>query len=125
MSRRSKIAVVLSVAVIAGVLAFCQNRFFEPQHEGTPISAWLDDWAANKATDYRTAVREIGTDGLPCVVGNLARNDSKWHKKYGELQPKLPLFLRRIIPAQRPSLKVEPMFFGVWDQTRSPRLLRF
>src|SRR5437667_5492528 len=92
MSRRWKIALTVSVALtVAGLVSFFL-RHSEPTYRDKSINAWLDDWAANKATDYRTAVREIGMNGLPYAVRNLARNNSKWHNKYRQLQPRFPRF---------------------------------
>ena len=81
-------------------------RRSEPVYQDRPISAWLDDFAVHTQTAYPAAIREIGANGLPYAVRNLARNDSKWRNKYRELQPKLPKFLRGILPELKPNLKV-------------------
>lgn len=105
MSRRWKIVLAVAAAAIVAGLVMWLVWPPEPTYQGKPISAWLDDFAVRKG-DYYTAVREIGTNGLPYAVRSLARNDSKWHKKYAELQPKLPRFLRTILPDPKRNLQV-------------------
>ena len=106
MSRGRKFAIMVILAVIAVGLVFFLRWSHEPKYQGRPISEWLDDWASGKTTDYYTAVREVGTNGLPYAVRSLARNDSKWHNKYRQLQPKFPKFLHGLMPAPKANLKV-------------------
>jgi len=97
------------MVILAGIavgLVFFLRWSHEPTYQDRPISEWLDDWASGKTTDYYTAVREVGTDGLPYAVRSLARNDSKWHNKYRQLQPKFPKLLRGFMPAPKSNLKV-------------------
>ncbi len=97
---------VLLSAVVGAGLIFHLALPPEPKYRGREISAWLDDWAARKQSDYYAAIREIGTNGLPYAVRNLARNDSLWRKKYCEFHPKLPTFLQNIVAAPNPVLQV-------------------
>ncbi len=105
MNRRWKISLIGFVAVIAIGLFFSVVRYSEPEYQGKPISAWLNDFAAHKG-NYSIAVHEIGTNGLPYVVRNLARNDSKWRRNYHDLQLKFPKVLQLLFQAPKPNLQV-------------------
>jgi hypothetical protein len=101
MNRRWKISLIGLVTVIAAGLVIHLLRSSEPEYQGKPISAWLDDFAAHKG-NHRTAICEIGTNVLPYVVRTLARNDSGWRKKYRDLQHNFSKFL----PETKPNLQV-------------------
>jgi HEAT repeats len=92
------LAIVIGLAILFGLNA-------EPTYKGKRISAWLDDYAVYRPTDWQGALRQIGTNSLPFAVRNLAQNDSKWRKKYSVLWPKLPPFLQKILHKPKPLLK--------------------
>src|SRR5712671_4803863 len=98
MRKLRKIELMSFVGIAIAALVLYLILHSEPAYQGKRISAWLDDWAAHTTNDYRTAVREIGLNGLPYAVDNLARNDSTWRDRYRQLQPKFPKLLRDIMP---------------------------
>ena len=77
----------------------------EPIYLGRPISAWLDDMAAHKATASSAAIKNIGTNAIPYAVRNLARNDSWWRAKYKAIRPKLPKLLQKRVPELKTNLQ--------------------
>lgn len=77
----------------------------EPTYQGRTVDEWINDYVVYKPTNYQKAFQEMGTSALPYVVRNVARNDSWWHKKYAEWQPKLPTPLKKIFPPPTPLLK--------------------
>lgn len=106
MSIRWKTGLVLLLMLVAAGVVFRLAPPPEPTYRGRAISVWLDDWAAGKQTDCSAAIQEIGTNCLPYVARNLARNDSQWRTMYRELQPKVPTFLQKIVTAPKPVLRV-------------------
>jgi hypothetical protein len=105
MRKRWKTSLILLAVVTSTTVIVALVRTPEPTYGGRSITAWLEDWAAGKGTEYRDAVQTIGTNALPYAIRNLARNDSTWRKTYGEYQPKLPPFLQKLFPAPKPVLR--------------------
>jgi hypothetical protein len=102
---RHKTYLLILVAAIAPALVFCWMRFTEPVYQGKRISEWLDNWAANNQNSAVSAISAIGTNALPYVIRNVARNDSKFERKYRELQAKMPATLQKVFPRPKPLLK--------------------
>lgn len=106
MTRRWRIvATSIGVGIGAG-LVLQLMRSAEPQYQGRSISAWLDDMAGRKGSDYQGAIREIGTNTLPYAIAMLARKDSNWRSNCHQLHSKLPQVLRKILPEPKPTLQV-------------------
>ena len=103
--KKSLLRVLFLLAVMgAGVFAYAHYPYNEPKYQGRRISAWLDDYAAGKNTDFANAIQEVGTNGIPYVIRRLAQNESAPHLKYREYWPKLPAFAHSILPSPRPDL---------------------
>ena len=106
MKRRLSISLFILLGIVLCGLALLALRPTEPSYQGRPISAWLDDMTTKGPTDYYKAIENIGTNALPYAVRNLGRNDSKWRKKYRELWPKFPKFLKQFLPQPKQNLQV-------------------
>jgi hypothetical protein len=75
MPKPTKIALaVLLVAAVGGFLVWQVLRDQEPVYQGKPLSVWLRDFKGNP--QLTTAVRQIGTNGIPALLRMLARKDS-------------------------------------------------
>jgi hypothetical protein len=96
----------LAIVAVVG-LAYCLWSSSEPVYRGKTITACIDAEAAGPQPDiqqYYGAIEAIGTNALPYVVRNLARNDSSWHSNYVALYPKLPKALKKFLPKPKPLL---------------------
>ena len=89
----------------ASVFLFLVLMSIEPTYQGRTISAWQDEWASKKTGGFPAALQHIGTNALPYVVQNFARNDSTWRRNYSSLRPKLPNLLQRLFPKPKPLLE--------------------
>jgi HEAT repeat protein len=105
MRNRWKKSLILLSVVASTIVIVALVRTPEPTYKGRSIDAWLEDWAAGKRTEYVDALQTIGTNAMPYAIRNLARNDSRWRKKYLEYQPKLPAFLQKLFPDPKPVLR--------------------
>ena len=100
-----KTALILIALLLVAGLVYCLIPKAEPTYQGKIIDAWIDEWAARQKTRYYDAIQAIGTNALPYVARNLARNDSWWHQKYAAFEPKTPKSLQKFLPAPKPLLQ--------------------
>ncbi len=104
MKKGFKILLLVLLGLILVGLAFFALRPKEPSYKGRPISAWVDDLAAQKRNECAEAIQKTGTNCLPYAVASLVRKDSKWQTKYRALWPKFPKFLKIIFPQPKQNL---------------------
>ncbi|HEX5219439.1 MAG TPA: HEAT repeat domain-containing protein [Verrucomicrobiae bacterium] len=105
--KRKRLALCLVVATTAIVLVTVSfsSPVPDPLYEGKKLSEWMDALAAQKPSRFDEAVRALGTNALPCVVRNLAWNDSRLRQKYGDLRAKLPQTIQNLLPKPKPLLQ--------------------
>ncbi|TAL07464.1 MAG: HEAT repeat domain-containing protein [Verrucomicrobia bacterium] len=103
--KRLALGVAATITVIILIAAFFSSQDPDPLYQGKKLSQWMDDFAARKPSQFNEAVREIGTNSLPRVVHNLAKNDSEIHLRYRVLWEKTPAKIQKYLPAPRPLLQ--------------------
>src|SRR5262245_59943949 len=96
---------IAAAIVCGGVVLYFLLAPPEPTYQGRKITAWQDDWAAQKNRIWPTAVKQIGTNALPYAVRNVALNNSGWRSNYARLQPKLPARLQLVFQKPKPLLQ--------------------
>src|SRR5437870_9613787 len=85
---KSRIIASAIVSVIVAGIAFFAFRSREPVYQGRPLSAWLEDLDYGRPSFRReavgqaeAAVRQIGTNAVPFLVGMMRCKDSPFRKK--------------------------------------------
>jgi HEAT repeat protein len=83
--RRAIILVLLGVFVAS--LTYYFWRPSEPAYEGKRLSAWMDDLSGSEEAHNKAAeaIRHIGTNALPTLLGMLSAKDSRFKKTVDEL----------------------------------------
>lgn len=86
-SKRRKVLIILGLVVVVGVIAYWQLRpRDEPKYQGRYLSEWLDpdqngmngDNFDRDAAIARAAVRNIGTNALPCLLKWIDYESPAW-----------------------------------------------
>ena len=86
---------LLALVVVTGLLVifFCSTpRKWEPTHEGRSLSKWVTDFGFRKGSDRdraAVALRAIGTNALPWLLGWTASEAGPWRLKAEALAEKL------------------------------------
>jgi HEAT repeat protein len=102
--RRRFLVLFVSLVLVGVVVALLFSDNCEPQFHGRPLSEWLlacyspnspkpDTAATQEATE---AVRQIGTNALPCLLQWIQYEIPPWKKCANRLVSKLPLSLIHI-----------------------------
>jgi hypothetical protein len=94
--KRIIVAYIIAAIVIAGVMVFAL-RPSEPEYQGRRLSEWLEDLSRTpypeKGSDQAAkAIREMGTNAIPFLVGTLKAKDSTLKIRFVELVRKQKLF---------------------------------
>lgn len=105
--RQKRLAIGLSAAtgLIILIAAFFPSPDPDPQYQGKKLSEWMNDFAARKPSRFNEAVREIGTNSLPSILRNLAKNDSPFRQNYVVVRSKSPKMIQRFLPEPKPLLQ--------------------
>src|SRR5579872_4728846 len=102
MKKSRNIALLLLLFAVLGGFACVVLRQRGPVYHGRPITAWLDDFAAHKPTDYAGAIHAAGTNVLPYAVRSMLQNESSWRSNYLAWRPKFPKPLQKFLPEPKP-----------------------
>jgi len=96
MWRRYGIGALLVVIGSASVCALVLRSPGEPAYAGKSINQWLD----GGYEDAAVALREVGPDAVPCILGKLRREHPVWGRRqtYRKLWQKVPGFVQRYLP---------------------------
>ncbi|EEF63313.1 hypothetical protein [Pedosphaera parvula] len=79
MKKRNRILITLAITVALCGLTFTALFSREPSYQGKCLSAWIKDLQAEAPetkNQAREAVREIGVNGMPLILGLLHSQDS-------------------------------------------------
>lgn len=87
MNKRRRIALIVLIAAVAGLVAWRLLRPTEPKYQGRSLSHWL--WEMEIAPDSASlswkeslqAVKAMGTNALPALLRMLRTEDSEWKRK--------------------------------------------
>jgi hypothetical protein len=81
MTRRRQITLIIVAAVSLAGIAFWLLRPREPEYQGRPLSAWLEDLTTGRdgvqLERARQAIQEIGTNAVPELLILIQKEDSK------------------------------------------------
>jgi HEAT repeats len=84
MGKKRRILLAVLVVVLSG-LAWWLLRPSEPYYKSKSLSAWLEDYTLNDSSGTDDAVRHIGTNAIPTLLGMLRARDSPLKAKFIEL----------------------------------------
>ena len=93
---RKPLLIAMAILVVVGVASWGFMSQREPAYQGKPFSFWLDRYCWNfmassaegikERNQAEVAVRQIGTNGLPVLLGMIkAANSHPWQDKANEL----------------------------------------
>ena len=105
MTKRRTILTV-SLLLFSGIAAVWLLRSTEPEYDGRTVTEWLEDHVAGKRTHHPTAIHTIGTNALPWITRQLARNESVWYAQYARWQPTFPSVIQKWLPQPRRKFEV-------------------
>jgi HEAT repeat protein len=93
--RRRRIILVLTLAAVAAGLVLCWPRGpKEPVYQGKRLSLWVEqalyDRSAQKQDDARKVLKAIGTNGVPYLLYQFTRPDSKLGAAYNRWADQRP-----------------------------------
>jgi HEAT repeat protein len=96
MWRRYGMGVLLAVIGAVGIGVLVGWAPNEPAYAGKSLNQWLD----GGYEDAAVALREIGPDGVPCILAKLRREHPRWGRRqnYRKLCEKMPGVLQRHLP---------------------------
>jgi hypothetical protein len=104
---RSGLVVVLVVAAIGVLLYFSRTK--EPSFQGRGLSHWLSDIENarddREAESAKNAVRQIGTNAIPYLLGMMRAEDSKLKETFITLLARLHISTVRIADASGKHLR--------------------
>ena len=100
------IGCLAGILAIGGLVLWCQlNR--EPQHDGRPLSYWLDQTLSGEFGDgvleTFSALKAIGPPAARLLVRDLALTDTPLRRYYTRLRYKLPVSFNAVLPCTRMS----------------------
>lgn len=109
-------AMILCVVIASSVWLYQLSR--EPVYRGKPLSVWLRSYASSSlhspewnAAD--NAVRHIGTNGIPLLIGMIGRTDSAFKVRLVALVQKQRLFKIHLVPAVEQNLEASRAFIAL------------
>ncbi len=118
--RRAFLIAILLAVVVAVLWLVFQPRPAEPMAGGKPLDYWLNALAVagsptpriftraigpaapTNEMNYDDALRQVGPQALPFILRKLGTNDSPLRNWYRVTQPKLPDWLKKRLPENRP-----------------------
>jgi hypothetical protein len=118
---RSGLVVALALAAI-GLLLFA-SRTNEPSYQGRALSDWLTD--IEKANDEReaepamNAVRQMGTNAIPYLLGMMRAEDSKLKETFNTLVSKAHIYRFRIAEASYKQTRAFDGFYALGAEANS------
>jgi len=78
MRKRVQIALAFLLVAIAGVIAWQVLHLREPAYQGKRLSVWLQNYSPDgDSPEVDDAVRTMGTNVIPTLLGMLRAEDSK------------------------------------------------
>ena len=100
MKRRRILLLLALVAVAAGVVLFWPRGPKEPVYQGKRLTEWiLAQWPTRRfptqhererADAARQAIKAVGTNGIPYLVSEFVRPESKWRTSFNRWASKHP-----------------------------------
>jgi HEAT repeat protein len=100
-NQRIRIALLLSLALIAGIAFWSAFQKREPVHQGKPVSFWFKKYVFSFSPAREEAletIAEIGPDAVPYLARMLKKKDSTLARAYRSVRPKLPASVGRFLP---------------------------
>ena len=77
------------VLVLAGVfVVVCSSREREPEYGGKRLSEWVDRYSGefgDLTWEADRAIRQIGTNGIPCLLKWLGYETPTWNRKLNRI----------------------------------------
>jgi HEAT repeat protein len=118
---RASLVVALALAAIGAL--FCASRSNEPSYQGRSLSQWLRDIENARedpeAEPAKNAVRQIGTNAIPYLLGKMRTEDSKLKTRFITLLAKAHIFSVRIANSNRQHLRALLGFEALGPQASS------
>ncbi len=107
LSRRWRISLALLLVAVLAALASSLFSAREPAYHGKRLGVWVeqyyqefDSWKRTGTSEARTAVRTIGTNGLPALLRMLGATDPPLKRKILALAKKQSLVTLPMRPAE-------------------------
>jgi HEAT repeat protein len=95
----------LAVILVVAVVALWSHLDREPQHDGRPLSYWLDQALTGEfregILETFSALKAIGPPAARCLVHDLAITDPPLRRYYAGLRSKLPASVNAVLPHSR------------------------
>jgi hypothetical protein len=101
--KRRRLFIIISASIAAVILGFVVwPREREPEYNGIPLSTWLERGGRNYYdTQFITAIKHTGTNGLPILVRSVDYRISRWRLWFADkIGPKLPIAVMNKGPVQ-------------------------
>src|SRR5947209_338906 len=104
MRKRVRIALAVWLVAVGGVIGWQVLRLREPAYQGKRLSLWLQSYSPDSdSPEVDEALRTMGTNAIPTLLGNLQTKDSA-------LKLKLAALGLRYTPAETRHLRAERGF---------------
>jgi HEAT repeat protein len=138
--KKYRIGLVLVLALAAIGVVLYASRTNEPSYQGRALNQWLsdienanDDRAAESA---KNAVRHIGTNAIPYLLGMMRAEDSKLKETFNALVSKAHIYRFRIAEASDKQVRALNGFYVLGPQAtpaipeltvllNKPKIVRF
>src|SRR6266850_2573494 len=80
MRKRVKIALIILLFAVVGMVVWRAARSSEPVYQGKQLSRWLDEafWTGGPNTQMTTAIQSMGTNALPTLLKMINSRDSRF-----------------------------------------------
>lgn len=123
MSRWKILLLVIGLALGLSALWVGQS-LHEPRHEGKPVAYWLNLLYRGKTGEKaaaKAALRTLGSEIVPDLVGQLGREDNVVRKAYGRLRRSIPR-IARILPPTYDTLQMRGYIFRFLNSLSTEQL---
>ena len=89
MKKQISIALVVGCVVGLGVISWLGSKSSEPRYRGRSLDRWLDEYNRAGSLDQTKpaaeAIRSMGTNSLPFLLGHIEHTDSPFKRKVAAL----------------------------------------
>jgi HEAT repeat protein len=132
MRKRVRIALAVLLIAMVGAIAWQALRLREPVYQGKRLSLWLQRYSPDgDSTEVDEAVRSMGTNAIPTLLGNLQATDSPLKLTLAALGLRYTRAETRHVRAERGFKALEadasnavPALVEIYEQTSAPSARR-
>ncbi|PYJ55030.1 MAG: hypothetical protein DME24_25485 [Verrucomicrobia bacterium] len=104
MSKRRRLGLIVVLGVAITAAAFFALRPREPVYLNRLLSFWFDQFNTTNRPQAATAIRQIGTNGIPFLLEKAKSKDGDtlYEKLYRTIYYKVPFGIKRRLPLPKP-----------------------